>query len=44
MTPTLTGLRDHRIFAMRRYDCLRVIAPLVADSLVITNLANTATE
>ena len=29
---------------MRRYDCLRVIAPLVADSLVITNLANTATE
>ncbi len=29
---------------MRRYDCLKVIAPLVADSLVITNLANTATE
>src|SRR2546425_1536755 len=29
---------------MRRYDCLEAIAPLVADSLVITNLANTATE
>src|SRR5258708_32176804 len=29
---------------MRRYDCLKAIAPLVADSLVITNLANTATE
>jgi len=29
---------------MRRYDCLAAIAPLVADSLVITNLANTATE
>jgi sulfopyruvate decarboxylase TPP-binding subunit len=29
---------------MRRYDCLKVIAPLVGDSLVITNLANTATE
>jgi sulfopyruvate decarboxylase TPP-binding subunit len=29
---------------MRRYDCFKVIAPLVADSLVITNLANTATE
>jgi sulfopyruvate decarboxylase TPP-binding subunit len=29
---------------MRRYDCLKLIAPLVADSLVITNLANTATE
>jgi sulfopyruvate decarboxylase TPP-binding subunit len=29
---------------MRRYDCLELIAPLVADSLVITNLANTATE
>jgi sulfopyruvate decarboxylase TPP-binding subunit len=29
---------------MRRYDCLKVIAPLIADSLVITNLANTATE
>src|SRR3954451_675106 len=29
---------------MRRYDCLKVIAPLIADSLVVTNLANTATE
>jgi sulfopyruvate decarboxylase TPP-binding subunit len=29
---------------MRRYDCLAAIAPLVADSLVVTNLANTATE
>src|SRR5262245_27062710 len=29
---------------MRRYDCLKAIAPLVADSLVFTNLANTATE
>jgi sulfopyruvate decarboxylase TPP-binding subunit len=29
---------------MRRYDCLKLIAPLVGDSLVITNLANTATE
>ena len=29
---------------MRRYDCLKAMAPLVADSLVITNLANTATE
>ena len=29
---------------MRRYDCLKAMAPLVADSLVFTNLANTATE
>jgi sulfopyruvate decarboxylase TPP-binding subunit len=29
---------------MRRYDCLEAIAPLIGDSLVITNLANTATE
>ena len=29
---------------MRRYDCLKVIAPLAGDSLVVTNLANTATE
>jgi sulfopyruvate decarboxylase TPP-binding subunit len=29
---------------MRRYDCLKLIAPLVGDSLVVTNLANTATE
>ncbi|MCC6775945.1 MAG: hypothetical protein IT537_04795 [Hyphomicrobiales bacterium] len=29
---------------MRRYDCLTAIAPLVGDSLVVTNLANTATE
>ena len=29
---------------MRRYDCLKAIAPLIAESLVITNLANTATE
>jgi sulfopyruvate decarboxylase TPP-binding subunit len=29
---------------MRRYDCLKAIAPLIADSLVFTNLANTATE
>ena len=29
---------------MRRYDCLKMIAPLIGDSLVITNLANTASE
>ena len=29
---------------MRRYDCLKAIAALVGDSLVVTNLANTATE
>ncbi|HEY1360851.1 MAG TPA: thiamine pyrophosphate-dependent enzyme, partial [Xanthobacteraceae bacterium] len=29
---------------MRRYDCLKAVAPLVGDSLVVTNLANTATE
>jgi hypothetical protein len=29
---------------MRRYDCLKVIAPLIGESLVVTNLANTATE
>jgi sulfopyruvate decarboxylase TPP-binding subunit len=29
---------------MRRYDCLKAIAPLIGESLVITNLANTATE
>jgi sulfopyruvate decarboxylase TPP-binding subunit len=29
---------------MRRYDCLAAIAPLIGDSLVVTNLANTATE
>jgi hypothetical protein len=29
---------------MRRYDCLKVIAPLIGDSLVVTNLANTAAE
>ena len=29
---------------MRRYDCLEAVAPLVGDGLVVTNLANTATE
>src|SRR5690349_22334198 len=29
---------------MRRYDCLKLIAPMAGDSLVVTNLANTATE
>lgn len=29
---------------MRRYDCLKAIAPTLTDELVITNLANTATE
>jgi sulfopyruvate decarboxylase TPP-binding subunit len=29
---------------MRRYDALKAIAPVVGDSLVVTNLANTATE
>jgi sulfopyruvate decarboxylase TPP-binding subunit len=29
---------------MRRYDALQAIAPVIGDSLVITNLANTATE
>lgn len=29
---------------MQRYDCLKSIVPVVGDSLVITNLANTATE
>jgi sulfopyruvate decarboxylase TPP-binding subunit len=29
---------------MRRYDGLAAIAPLIGDSLVVTNLANTATE
>jgi len=29
---------------VRRFDCLEVIAPLIGDSLVVTNLANTATE
>lgn len=29
---------------MRRYDCLKAIAPKLGDELVVTNLANTATE
>ncbi len=29
---------------MRRYDCLKAIAPKLRDELVVTNLANTATE
>jgi sulfopyruvate decarboxylase TPP-binding subunit len=29
---------------MRRYDCLQAIAPALKDELVVTNLANTATE
>jgi thiamine pyrophosphate-dependent acetolactate synthase large subunit-like protein len=29
---------------MRRYDCLKAITPLIGDSLVVTNLANTSTE
>jgi sulfopyruvate decarboxylase TPP-binding subunit len=29
---------------MRRYDCLKAIAPLIGESLAVTNLANTATE
>ncbi|HEX9466442.1 MAG TPA: thiamine pyrophosphate-dependent enzyme [Alphaproteobacteria bacterium] len=29
---------------MRRYDCLKALAPRLGDELVITNLANTATE
>jgi len=29
---------------MRRYDCLKAIAPKLSDELVVTNLANTATE
>ena len=29
---------------MRRLDALKAIVPLIGDSLVITNLANTATE
>ena len=29
---------------MRRYDALKAIVPFVGDSLVVTNLANTATE
>jgi sulfopyruvate decarboxylase TPP-binding subunit len=29
---------------MRRYDALKAIVPIVGDSLVVTNLANTATE
>jgi sulfopyruvate decarboxylase TPP-binding subunit len=29
---------------MRRFDALKAIAPVVGDSLVVTNLANTATE
>jgi sulfopyruvate decarboxylase TPP-binding subunit len=29
---------------MRRYDCLKAIAPKLQDELVVTNLANTATE
>ena len=29
---------------MRRFDALKAIAPLIGDSLVVTNLANTATE
>src|SRR6478609_1366803 len=38
MTKTSIGIR------MRRFDALKAIAPIVGDSLVITNLANTATE
>ncbi len=30
--------------AVRRFDALKAIVPLIGDSLVITNLANTATE
>jgi len=29
---------------MRRYDCLKAIAPKLKDELTVTNLANTATE
>lgn len=29
---------------MRRFDALKAIVPLIGDSLVVTNLANTATE
>ena len=29
---------------MKRYDCFKAIAGGIADELVITNLANTATE
>lgn len=29
---------------MRRYDALKAIAPIIGESLVVTNLANTATE
>ncbi len=29
---------------MRRYDCFKAIAPRIGDALVVSNLANTATE
>jgi len=29
---------------MQRFECLKAIAPMLKDELVIANLANTATE